>query len=82
MSVSNVNRWMPGLSGQRTGRRLAITLLPVALYVAAFVVAYPQLGLALAAVAAVPVSIVAYVWGTRQGIAAGIAFSRIHIFLR
>jgi hypothetical protein len=79
--VSNADRWMPALSRQRTGTRLAITLLPVALYVATFVVAYPQFGLALGAVAAVPVSIVAYVWGTRQGLAAGIAFSPIHIFL-
>jgi diguanylate cyclase (GGDEF)-like protein/PAS domain S-box-containing protein len=46
-----------------------------------FLVAYPQLGLALAAVATVPVSIIAYFLGTRAGAAAGIAFSPIHILL-
>jgi len=80
-TVPRFDRWLRAEDGQSASARLAITMLPAIAYIAVFLVAYPQLGLALAAVATVPVSVIAYVLGTRAGTAAGIAFSPIHILL-
>ncbi len=61
----------------RAGVAVAVTLL----YVIVFILAFPKLGLAMAAVATVPVSVIAYLWGTSIGVAAAIAFAPIHVAL-